>query len=416
MKVLFVAMAASIHAARWISQLGDLGWELHLFPSDYQSPHPILKNITLHDVMYHSGKLRVDTQQIDHSIQLEGVYWAQLQKLWRVPFVGRRISTRVINRFAPQWNDRAWRLAETIHRIKPDLIHSLEIQHAGYLVLQAEEIYRKQYGEPFPAWALSNWGSDIYLYRHLDDHADKLRRILSEIDYYFCECERDVHIARELGLRGKEMPTTPVSGALDVAWMRQFRQPGKTSERRIIHVKGYQHWAGRALTSIRALELCADVLGEYRIVITYTFPEVRMAAELMAARTGLTVTALPLLQHEDLLRIKGKARITIGLSISDGISISFLEAMILGAFPIQSSTACVDEWAEHGKSALFVPPEDPYTIAEAIRRAVTDDALVDEGVAINDITAESRLDIPVIKPKVVEMYRNIERELSHAKT
>ena len=34
MRVLFVAMADSIHTARWIRQLQGQGWDLHLFPVD----------------------------------------------------------------------------------------------------------------------------------------------------------------------------------------------------------------------------------------------------------------------------------------------------------------------------------------------------------------------------------------------
>lgn len=38
MKILFVAMAESIHKARWIHQVKDENWELYLFPShDYRS-------------------------------------------------------------------------------------------------------------------------------------------------------------------------------------------------------------------------------------------------------------------------------------------------------------------------------------------------------------------------------------------
>jgi len=71
-----------------------------------------------------------------------------------------------------------------------------------------------------------------------------------------------------------------------------------------------------------------------------------------------------------MLHYYGRARIYIGLSISDAISTSLLEAMVMGAFPIQSCTACADEWIEDGKSGFIVPPEDPHVIAEAIRRAL----------------------------------------------
>jgi hypothetical protein len=42
------------------------------------------------------------------------------------------------------------------------------------------------------------------------------------------------------------------------------------------------------------------------------------------------------------------SRIYIGASRSDGISTSFLEALVLGAYPIQTNTSCGNEWVEKG--------------------------------------------------------------------
>ena len=107
------------------------------------------------------------------------------------------------------------------------------------------------------------------------------------------------------------------------------------------------------------------------------------------------------------------ARIHIGLSISDAISQSLLESMVMGAFPIQSCTACANEWIEDGKSGLIVPPEDPHIVAQAIRRAVQDDALVDQAAQINAETARARLAYDHVKQLAVGMYRSV---LENART
>jgi glycosyltransferase involved in cell wall biosynthesis len=108
-----------------------------------------------------------------------------------------------------------------------------------------------------------------------------------------------------------------------------------------------------------------------------------------------------------MLRLYGRARLAIGLSISDGISHGFMEAIIMGAFPIQSFTACVDEWAEDGKTACFVDPENPCNVADAIRRVVLDDGLVDRAAEMNMRTALARLDHSVIRPQVIGMYERV---------
>ena len=58
-----------------------------------------------------------------------------------------------------------------------------------------------------------------------------------------------------------------------------------------------------------------------------------------------------------LLGYLSKARIYVGASRSDGISTSFLEALCLGAYPIQTSTSCANEWINLGFSGSIIEPE-----------------------------------------------------------
>src|SRR5262249_13105764 len=159
-------------------------------------------------------------------------------------------------------------------------------------------------------------------------------------DFYSCECHRDVELARRFGFRGTVLPVYPVSGGFDLDYVTGLRTPGPTSKRRLIVLKGYQHFAGRALTGLAALRMCAADLHGFRVAIYKAVPEVEMAAELFTHDTGIPVDIVPPCSHDDMLRLFGRARAYVGLSISDGISTSLLEAMAMGAFPIQSFTAC----------------------------------------------------------------------------
>ena len=103
----------------------------------------------------------------------------------------------------------------------------------------------------------------------------------------------------------------------------------------------------------------------------------------------------------------GRARVSIGLSISDAISTSLLESMIMGAFPVQSNTGCGNEWITDGETGIFVHPDDPEMIAAAIRRALADDDLVDGADTANARVANERLADAVIKPKVIDIYNSV---------
>jgi glycosyltransferase involved in cell wall biosynthesis len=102
-----------------------------------------------------------------------------------------------------------------------------------------------------------------------------------------------------------------------------------------------------------------------------------MRAKLLQEDTGIKINITPLLigkpyfyTHQEMLSMNGKARISITLNISDGVSTSLLEAIVMGAFPIQSYTACANEWVEDGKTGLLVHPEDTESVEhQALKKA-----------------------------------------------
>jgi glycosyltransferase involved in cell wall biosynthesis len=98
---------------------------------------------------------------------------------------------------------------------------------------------------------------------------------------------------------------------------------------------------------------------------------------------------------------------SIAISIADGISTSLLEAMAMGSFPIQSSTACASEWIEDGKGGFIVEPDDPESIANHIERALRDDALVDTAAEINMQRLQKEGDLALIRERVREAYREV---------
>jgi glycosyltransferase involved in cell wall biosynthesis len=381
--ILLVAMPNSVHTARWVNQFVDQDWKIYLFPSMGDvSAHQELKGAVLvrpldwlHSVLDKAGLNSIT----------ESIFW--LRRGYEKKFPSSRTS----------------RLVKAIKRLSPDIIHSMEIQAAGYLTLEA----KKAFSGKFPRWIATNWGSDIFLFGRLQSHSKKIREVLSLCDYYSCECQRDVDLARIFGFETEVLPVFPNSGGFDLSALKSLRQ-NRTSKRRLIMLKGYQNWAGRALVGLRALERCVDLLDGYEICVYSAPPDVALAAELFAVKNGIPIRIIPLnTSHREMLALHAQAKISIGLSIGDAISTSLLEAMVMGSFPIQSCTACADEWIEHGVSGIIVPPEDPDIIEMGIRTALTDDELVDQAAELNWQVAEKRLGGDVIQDMAIDMYQNL---------
>jgi glycosyl transferase family 4 len=387
-KILFVCFSDSIHVARWISNLDQEPWLRFLFPAAHANIHP-----------------RLAPQK--RSLGLFPPI-TRGKKTW-VASIGPRCINGAFHRgmLYLRKNDdwRALWLEQVIRRLKPDLIHSIEFQQAGYLCLKVAE----RMGDDFPPWYATNYGSDIYLFGRLSNHEERISRLLARIDYYSAECQRDVTLARQMGMRGEIMSVIPNAGGFDLAHAAQIRS-GPPSTRREIVVKGYQHFAGRALTALKALEIAAPKLEGYTIKVYSATRDVVIAAQLLARETKLPVICYSHghpLDHDAMLALHGNARVSMGVGISDGISTSFLEALVMGSFPIQSCTACADEWIEDGVSGFIVSPDDPSMIAARLVRALEDDALVDRAAEINWRTAQDRLEKTKVATAIVDNYRKI---------
>jgi glycosyltransferase involved in cell wall biosynthesis len=175
-------------------------------------------------------------------------------------------------------------------------------------------------------------------------------------------------------------------------------------------VKGYQGWAGRALVALRALERCADILSDYTIIIysNVSGVDIEIASTLLSQNAGIEVKILPAnTGHHEIMRYHSMARTSIGLSIGDAISTSLLEAMAMGSFPIQSCTACATEWIADGISGLIVSPDDTEVLEKAIRRALSDDILVNSASEINYAKIVKDANFELLKAKTIQAYKKI---------
>ncbi len=403
MKLLIVAMANSIHTARWLSHIKNEDWDIHLFPVNFFTEvHPgiygIGKNIKVHSPIILKSLIRKYKQKKREKARVE----IDTRKLLKEYQQGSLVVKNILRKlFSVNYTKELYKV---IKKVKPDIVHSMHIQEAAYLTMEV----KKKMKDSFPIWIVSNWGSEIDLFRHFPDQKKKIKEVLTNCDYYSGECSREIPVVRKLGFKGEVFAIIPNSGGIDFDYIKKFRSEGSVSSRKLIMLKGYNNWSGRALVGLRAIERCKDVLGDYKIVIYCVDSyDVEIAARYFTAKTGIKTELLPLgTSHEEILKFHGKARISIGLSITDAISTSVLEAMAMGSFPIQSKTSCADKWFINGKSGIMVPPEDPEEVEKAIRIALSDDKLVDNAAELNYKILFEKLEKNKIKAQIIKSYKD----------
>lgn len=386
-KILFIAFVQSIHTKRWIQQIIDRDHELYIIHS---KPEEFVES---------------ELQGIHHIYAFQKVL--RVAKALKVKkYVVKLIV--IIEWFRAKKDDRYHekKIANLINRLQPDLVHTLETQHAGYLFLNSIPFLNKK-----PLWWHTNWGSDLYLFQHDERHISKIKQVMEQCDLYSCECERDVEIAQKLGFKGKIQSVYPNSGGIHWATdSLNGQNVSNPSQRKCILIKGYQGWAGRALVAFRALQIVSEHLREYEILIfsNTNAEDIQISTQLLRNKYNLEVTLIPEdSSHSYILSCHAKSRIYVGLSISDGISTSMLEAMSMGAFPIQSCTSCANEWIEDGVSGFIVQPEDPVQVAEKILIALQSDELVDQASLLNQNTIRQKANYSELKEKTIQSYNQI---------
>ena len=373
--VVLVCMVDSIHVARWISQFNPTEVKFILFPSGpNRRVHPKILELIA------KGKVH------DNQIEI-------------VPFGGNlSLPLWALDRFFSD-RIRGLLLRSLLKKASPDYIHALEFQHAGYVTLRA----LKDLSIKTPLIA-TNYGSDIYWFQRFPKHKERIKALLSRANLYSAECQRDYLLAKNLGFIGAELPLGPNAGGVElIEANRTLKRP---SERKTIAIKGYHGWVGRALVALDAVEFLKDELRGYEIVVYSANFKVAQRVSQLRRKSGLNITAhnKGSLTHEGVLNIFEKSRIYVGLSMSDGISTSLLEAMSTGTFPIQTSTSCADEWIEDGTSGILIRDVTPESVSAAILRALKNNGLVDGALAVNQAKIGSKADPSALKGSARTFY------------
>lgn len=374
-KILVVAMADSVHTARWLEQFENSPDEFVLFPS---SPHR-----RIHPKI--SYLLSVSSQMnitIPSGLRRTGLLLAVIDKL---------IKNQA----------RGLLLRRIIRAFKPNILHAVETQGAGYIASVALKKI-----SPKPFFILTLWGSDLFWFRRFKRHELQLQELMPQVDRLAMECQRDVAIANQLGFKGEQFPPFPVTGGYDMANHSDVAVNVQPSLRKLILVKGHTRFVGRGLIALAAMENLAHLLSEYQIVVYSADPKARRKASALGKKHGLSIISFGRgkLSHDQLLKMFKTARIYIGISLSDGISVSLQEAMAGGAFPIQTDTSCADEWIVNGQSGFVVSPTDLASLISAIRTALEDDALVNSAAEINYEVARKRLDESIVASMSQNFY------------
>lgn len=371
----------SIHFTRWVENLENTSHELYWF-----------------DVL-DMGK----TDVIDKVEQITD--W----KKRKIPFIKgeyflRKKFLSIYNLMQPFLETTIGEeLDKIIQEIQPDVVHSFEMQSCSYPIMKTMS------NHPDINWVYSCWGSDLFYYQNFKTHRAKISVVLQRVNFLHTDCQRDFEIAKALGFKGKHLGVIPGGTGYDLKALEKYIK--SPLERKIILVKGYQHQFGRGLNVIKALKEIQSELLDYEIVVFGAHPILMDYIN----QNGLSFKVYDRhgLKQEELLKLMGESLIYIGNSISDGMPNTLLEAIVMGAFPIQSNPGGVsEEIIEEEKNGLLIHnPENVDSITQLIIQAIEDKEMLINANKLNNRIAFEKLDYITNQQKILALYQQIKKEI-----
>jgi glycosyltransferase involved in cell wall biosynthesis len=101
--------------------------------------------------------------------------------------------------------------------------------------------------------------------------------------------------------------------------------------------------------------------------------------------------------------------VMVSPSQHDGTPNTLLEGMASGVFPVAGDIASIREWIVDGENGLLCDPGSPESLADAIARALQDEALRNKAATQNREIVVRRADYANVMANVEEFYESVIR-------
>ncbi len=337
MRLVYVAFNGSIHTRRWVAFFAERGHEVH--------------------VVTCGGADAVD-RTADGEV---------IGRTWIVHDLG-----------APRWGKlgylfKARRARRVIRQLNPDLVHVHWLTSYGLLAVMAGV-------RPLVATA---HGDDVLIAPRKPWMRWLVRRVLAAASLVTVPSEQMREAVVELDVVAPDVPIEVYQYGVEVARLADLgssirsarhaqaavREAGTTHSVRVVST--------RAMLDIYRLDVVIDAIVvlhhdglDVRCEIVGDGPQRGQLEQMVRdANIGHLVTFHGHISAAEVERIVADSDIYVSVASSDGVSLSMLEAMALGAVPVLSDIPANRSWIHDGHTGVLVDI-DPSALAGGIRRAL----------------------------------------------
>jgi len=394
-RILFIGLGENTHTHSWIDLLEDARFNVRLFSMPTGSP-PDKWKVRTYITSYHGPRVKTGTRT--------SLYPANSFTRFVKRQTARARGMYDVESLAGRW------LAKILREWQPDVVHTLGIEQGGEFFLHV----RSHFGlEGIGKWVLqTRGGSDLALTHLNPERCKELIDILRACDQLISDNKDNFRIARELGVREEQLASiapVPGTGGIDVEALRNKWQGPPSSRRVIVCPKAYDSPWGKILPVFEALKMVWEKIEPCEIHMLSMMAESQMWFWSLPENIRRSCVPRERVSREEVLELLPRARVMLAPTLIDGIPNSLYEAMACGAFPILSPIETILSAVKNEENVLFARNLYPHEIADALARAMTDDALVDAAAQKNLDLVRRIASRDLIRPRVIEFYERLAR-------
>jgi len=334
-KILILGEARVVHAQRWARYFRERGW--------------IVRWLSF--------------APVPPGVEAEAIGGTYLSRAAAIVLAVRRVR-RIVREFAP------------------DIVSSLFVPDYGWLgaLVGARPL------------VVSAWGSDVLIQPEKSPlHRRRVRHVLSRADHLFTDADVLARRMRQLGAPSAKITVAPLG--VEDSWLAvgENRQEEPRPTVTVIQNRRLEPLYRVETLLEAAAQIEKSASGQYRfVVIGEGSQRARLGRLADRLHLGTCLQFVPWLPSSDLRQRLADADLYISTAASDGTSVSLLEAMAAGCFPIATDLPANCEWIEPGGNGLLFPVGDAGALAQQIERAAGDAVLRENARARNRQIITSR--------------------------
>jgi glycosyltransferase involved in cell wall biosynthesis len=262
-------------------------------------------------------------------------------------------------------------LRQLIRRFNPHLLNAHFVPNYGVMAALVNR-------QP---WVLSTWGSDVMTDPEKSPfHKMRTKFALRRADYVTSDAEVMSRKIASLGVPEDRILTFPYGVDMEAFYPRtEALEPGP----RIL--------SNRKLEEVYSISTIIDAFPAVRETYRDSTLTIAGDGELRAAlvaRAGRSIAQKAItfvggVDHERMPTLLRNHHIYVSTSLSDTTSVSLLEAMAAGLFPVVSDIPANKEWITPGTNGLLVPVQQPMQLAVTLIEAWKNENLRENAVQFN---------------------------------